>query len=82
METKIKDYLPFIIEFSVGIALFLLIRPFVQPLLNIMMSYQIGRIIAVIIVSCEIILGGYFVYFMLTYIRREIGKEKGDKNGN
>lgn len=82
METKIKDYLPFIIEFSVGIALFLLIRPFVQPLLNIMMSYQIGRIIAVIIVSCEIILGGYFVYFMLTYIRKKIEKEKEDKNGS
>lgn len=82
METKIKDYLPFIIEFSVGIALFLLIRPFVQPLLNIMMSYQIGRIIAVIIVSCEIILGGYLVYSMLTYIRKKIEKEKEDKNGS
>lgn len=79
METKIKDYLPFIIEFSVGIALFLLIRPFVQPLLNIMMSYQIGRIIAVIIVSCEIILGGYFVYSMLTYQRKEEVLNLGEK---
>ena len=68
---RIKDYLPFIIEFSIGIALLLLICPFVQPLLNIMMSSQIGRIITVIIVFGEIILGGYLVYSMLTYETRK-----------
>ena len=90
MKTKIKDYLPLIITFSVAIAIFLMVFLFIQPLIQslinkfivFMISSQIGRIIAVIIVSCEIILGGYFVYFMLTYIRKKIEKEKEDKNGS
>ena len=76
---RIKDYLPFIITFSIGIALLLLIRPFVRSLLNIMMSSQIGRIITVIIVFGEIILGGYLVYSMLTYQRKEEVLNLGEK---
>ena len=83
MKAKIKDYLRLIIPFSIGIALFLLIHPFVQSLLNkliaLMTSSQIGRIITVIIVFGEIILGGYLVYSMLTYQRKEEVLNLGEK---
>ena len=85
METKIKDYLQLIIAFSVAIAVFLFIRPFIQSLLNkfiaSMTSSQIGRIITVIIVFGEIILGGYLVYSMLTYETRKKERIEEDKNG-
>ena len=87
METKIKDYLQLIITFSVAIAIFLMvflfIRPFIQLLLNkfivFMISSQIGRIITVLIVFGEIILGGYLVYSMLTYVRKEKVLNFGEK---
>lgn len=85
MESKIKDYLPLIITFSVVIAAALFIRPFIQPLISkfivSMLSSQIGRIIAVIILSGEIILSGYLVYSLLTYVRRRGKIIREDKNG-
>ena len=78
MKTKIKDYLQLIIAFSVGIALFLFLRPFIQLLLNkfiaSMTSSQISVINFVIIALSEIILSAYLVYSMLTYIGKQIGK--------
>lgn len=86
MKAKIKDYLRLIIPFSIGIALFLLIHPFVQSLLNkliaLMTSSQIGRFFIIIIGFGALVAAAYIIYSILTYIRREIGKEKGDKNGN
>lgn len=86
MKTKIKDYLPLIITFSVAIAVFLFIRPFIQSLLNkfiaSMTSSQIGRFFIIIIGFGALVAAAYIIYSILTYIRREIGKEKGDKNGN
>ena len=87
MKTKIKDYLSLVITFSVAIAIFLMVFLFIQPLIQslinkfivFMISSQIGRIITVIIVFGEIILGGYLVYSMLTYQRKEEVLNLGEK---
>ena len=87
MKTKIKDYLSLVITFSVAIAIFLMVFLFIQPLIQslinkfivFMTSSQIGRIITVIIVFGEIILGGYLVYSMLTYQRKEEVLNLGEK---
>ena len=89
MKTKIKDYLSLVITFSVAIAIFLMVFLFIQPLIQslinkfivFMTSSQIGRIITVIIVFGEIILGGYLVYSMLTYVTGKKERTEDDKNG-
>jgi hypothetical protein len=85
MKTKIKDYLQLIIAFSVGIALFLFLRPFIQLLLNkfiaSMTSSQIGRFVIIIIGFGALVLGGYLVYSMLTYITGKKERTEDDKNG-
>ena len=72
MKTKIKDYLRLIIPFSIGIALFLLIRPFLQSLLNkfivSMRASQIGRFVIVIIGFGALVAAAYIIYFILTYV--------------
>jgi ABC-type multidrug transport system permease subunit len=47
-----------------------------------MTSSQIGRFFIIIIGFGALVAAAYIIYSILTYIRREIGKEKGDKNGN
>ena len=74
-ETKIKDYLQLIITFSVAIAVFLLIRPFIQLLLNkfiaFMTSSQIGTIGAIIIEFGIAVLDTYILYSLLVYIGKK-----------
>ena len=72
MKTKIKDYLRLIIPFSIGIALFLFIRPFIESLLNkfivSMRASQIGRFVIVIIGFGALVAAAYIIYFILTYV--------------
>ena len=86
METKIKDYLQLIIAFSVAIAVFLSIQPFIQSLLNKFIASvtasQTGRFVIVIIGFGALVAVAYIIYSILTYIRKEIEKEKEDKNGS
>ena len=86
MKTKIKDYLQLIITFSVAIAVFLFLRPFIHLLLNkfitSMTSSQIGRFFIIIIEFGALVSAAYIIYSILTYIiRREVRKEKESKNG-
>ena len=87
METKIKDYLQLIIAFSVAIAVFLSIQPFIQSLLNKFIASvtasQTGRFVIVIIGFGALVAAAYIIYSILTYIiRREVRKEKEVKSGN
>ena len=72
MKTKIKDYLRLIIPFSIGIALFLLIRPFLQSLLNKLIalttSSQIGLIFTIIIGVGTIELSCILLYAILAFM--------------
>ena len=76
MKTKIKDYLRLIIPFSIGIAVFLLIRPFLQPLLNkliaLMTSSHAGLILTIIIGVGTIELGCILLYAILAFMVKEI----------
>ena len=74
---RIKDYLRLIIPFSIGIALFLLIRPFLQSLLNKlialttssqMTSSQIGLIFTIIIGVGTIELSCILLYAILAFM--------------
>ena len=85
MKTKIKDYLRLIIPFSIGIALFLLIRPFLQSLLNkfivSMTASQIGRFVIIIIGFGALVAAAYIIYSMLTYVTGKKERTEDDKNG-
>ena len=76
MKTKIKDYLRLIIPFSIGIALLLLIRPFVQSLLNkliaLMTSSHAGLILTIIIGVGTIELGCILLYAILAFMVKGI----------
>jgi hypothetical protein len=72
MKTKIKDYLQLIITFSVAIAVFLFLRPFIHLLLNkfitSMTSSQIGRFFIIIIGVGTIELSCILLYAILAFM--------------
>ena len=84
MKTKIKDYLRLIIPFSIGIALFLLIRPFVQSLLNKLIalttSSQIGLIFTIIIGVGTIELSCILLYAILAFMVKGVKEVTYEKS--
>ena len=83
MKTKIKDYLQLIIAFSVAIAVFLFIRPFIQSLLNkfiaSMTFSQIGRFFIIIIgFGAGEISSSCLHHLFYTYLYKK-GNRKGER---
>ena len=78
LKKDLRSFVWLILQVSIAVALFLLIRPFIPPLIDklilFMTSSQISVINFVIIALSEIILSAYLVYSMLTYIGKQIGK--------
>ena len=84
LKKDLRSFVWLILQVSIAVALFLLIRPFIQPLIDklilFMTSSQISVINFVIVALSEIMLSFYLAYSILTYIGKQIGKAEEVKD--